>query len=255
MVKAENKSEETKTINPVAYIFTDFKDKFGIPRQSGRASKLMGKIVFKPEFSDKDFLRGIEEFSHLWLVFGFSKAQRTNNKENICPTVRPPRLGGNKRVGVFASRSPFRPNGLGLSCVKLEKIETGEAGKKNCIWVSGVDILNGTPIYDIKPYIPYADSRPEAKGGYAEDNKEHSLRLEFPESLLEIIAEDKRKALMQCLSDDPRPSYQQNPERIYVMNFAEYEIKFKVCGDILKVVETKIKGESFKDELNRKTNL
>ena len=230
-------NDNIKKLIPVAYIHTDFKEKFGIPRQSGRVSELLGKIVFEPNFSDKDFLRGIEEFSHLWIIFGFSKAERKNGEKAVHPTVRPPRLGGNKRIGVFASRSPFRPNGLGLSCVKFEKTE--EQNGKTMLYVSGIDMLDGTPIYDIKPYIPYADCYPDAKGGYAEENKGHKLEINISDNLLKTGAKEKRRAILNCLADDPRPSYQNDSERIYVMNFAEYEIKFKISGKTL--YETDIK--------------
>lgn len=221
--------KDIKKIKPLAYIETDFKDKFGIPRQSGRVKALLGKIIFEPEFSDLDFIRDIEEFSHLWLIFGFSKAKGCGS------TVRPPRLGGNRRIGVFASRSPFRPNGLGLSCVKLEEISK-EKGKI-CLVVSGVDLLSGTPIYDIKPYIPYADCIPDAKGGYAEENKAHRLEVNFPDKLKRLIPKEKQEAALECLADDPRPSYQNNSERIYIMNFAGFEISFKADSKRLEVIK------------------
>ncbi len=214
------------TFTPIAYIRTDFKDKFGIPRQSGRAPTLRGVIEFLPEYQNPDALRGIEQFSHLWLLFDFSLAHR----EGWQPTVRPPRLGGNKRVGVFASRSPFRPNNIGLSCVKLAGIENG------CIVVEGVDLLDNTPIYDIKPYVPHADCHPEAVGGYADANRDYRLSVEFPRNLLEIIPESKRQAVMDCLADDPRPAYQEDPERVYSMAFAEFDIRFSVDGRTLTVI-------------------
>ncbi len=211
-------------IKPIAYIHTDFKEKFGIPRQSGRVPGLIGKIVFEKEFRNSEAIRGLAEFSHLWLIFGFSEAEY---KEGTM-TVRPPRLGGNTRVGVFASRSPFRPNSLGLSCVKLERIENGE------LIVSGVDLLDATPIYDIKPYIPYSDSIPDASGSFAEDMKNHSLDVDFPQDLLQIIPEDKHKTIIACLADDPRPSYQEDG-RTYSMAFADYDIHFKVEDEKLTV--------------------
>lgn len=211
-------------IKPIAYIYTDFKEKFGIPRQSGRVPELVGKIVFEPSFNNPEAIRGLEEFSHLWLIFGFSEAEY---KEGTM-TVRPPRLGGNTRIGVFASRAPYRPNSLGLSCVKLEKIGQGE------IAVSGVDILDGTPIYDIKPYIPYSDCVPDACGSFAENEKNHSLQVDFSPELLEIIPEEKRKAIIACLRDDPRPSYQDD-EREYSMAFADWDIHFKVENEKLTV--------------------
>ncbi len=215
------------TINPIAYIYTDFKEKFGIPRQAGRIPELTGKIVFEPEFRNPDALRGITDFSHLWLIFDFSAAHR----ETWSPTVRPPRLGGNQRIGVFASRSPFRPNPIGLSCVKLEGIKHGD------LLVSGVDLLDGTPILDIKPYLPYTDSHPEAQGSYGELLKLHHLHVTFPENLLSVIPEEKQKAVISCLADDPRPSYQDDPERIYSMRFAEFDIHFQVNHTNLNVIK------------------
>lgn len=216
-------------IKPVAYIYTDFEEKFGLPRQSGRVPELLGKVVFEPEYRNSEAIRGIEEFSHLWLVFGFSEAER--DKKSL--TVRPPRLGGNKRVGVFATRSPYRPNSLGLSCVKLEGIKKDEKNGE-VLLVSGIDMLSGTPIYDIKPYIPYADSKPHAKGSFAEEQKEHFLCVNFPENLLEMIPKNKQKALISCLSDDPRPSYH-NDERIYSMKYCGFDVHFKVNNDVLVV--------------------
>lgn len=216
-------------IRPIAYISTDFKEKFGIPRQSGRVPALEGKIVFVPEFRDPEALRGIEDFSHLWLLFDFSEAHR----ENWSPTVRPPRLGGNKRVGVFASRSPFRPNSIGLSCVKFERVEKTKTDGVVLI-VSGVDLLDGTPIYDIKPYLPYADAHPDANGGYGEENRDHRLQVDFPQELLQILPFDKRQAAIDCLADDPRPSYQTEPND-YHMLFADFDIHFTVSGDLLTV--------------------
>lgn len=213
-------------IEPIGYIHTDFKEKFGIPRQSGRVESLIGRVELLPEYQGKEALRGIEEFSHLWLIFGFSKAER--NRDTL--TVRPPRLGGNKRIGVFASRSPFRPNSLGLSVVKLERVEGEE------LIVSGIDLLDGTPIYDIKPYLPYADSKPDAKGSYAEEHRDHALEVVFPEDLLQKLPEDKRQAAIDCLKDDPRPSYHDD-ERVYSMLFADCDIRFTVKDGMLTVCE------------------
>lgn len=210
----------------IAYIQTDFKDKFGIPRQSGRVPSLLGRIVFEEEYRNPDALRGIEGFSHLWLIFDFSKSHR----EDWSPTVRPPRLGGNRRIGVFASRSPFRPNPVGLSVVKLERVEKGE------LIVSGVDLLDGTPIYDIKPYLPFADSIPDAVGGYADDFEDYKLEVEFPEDLLHRLPQDKRQAAIDCLAQDPRPAYQED-ERRYSMAFAGYDIRFFVKENRLTVLE------------------
>lgn len=217
-------------IKPIAYIKTDFKDKFGIPRQSGRVKELMGSIVFEKEYRNPQALRGIEEFSHLWLIFDFSKAHR----EGFCPTVRPPRLGGNKRVGVFASRSPFRPNPIGLSCVKLERIEKTQS-EGDVLIVSGVDLLDNTPILDIKPYIPYADCISDAKGSYADEFQGYSLKVDFPKELLMQIPKEKQMALISCLSEDPRPSYQDD-DRVYSMSFAGFDIHFTVADKVLTVI-------------------
>lgn len=220
------------TVKPVAYIRTDFKEKFGIPRQSGRAPSLTAEIVFTDEYRHPDALRGIEDFSHLWLIFDFSKAHR----EEFSPTVRPPRLGGNTRVGVFASRSPFRPNPIGLSCVKLLRVEE----RKNeglVLIVSGADLLDGTPVLDIKPYLPFADCITDAKGGYASEHEHDKLQVIFPKGLLATIEEDKRQGLIECLADDPRPSYQDNPERVYGMRFGDYELKFSVQNAVLTIID------------------
>lgn len=219
-------------IKPIAHIRTDFKEKFGIPRQSGRVPSLKGRIVFAPEYRNPEALRGIEEFSHLWLIFDFSEAHR----DEWNATVRPPRLGGNKRIGVFASRSPFRPNPIGLSSVKLEKIEKTET-EGIVLVVSGVDLLDNTPIFDIKPYLPYTDSHPDATGSYGEELKEYKLFVDIPEKLLKIIPEDKREAVKACLADDPRPSYQQDYERIYSMSFSGFDIHFKVNENRLTVTD------------------
>lgn len=217
-----------QTITPVAFIRNDFKEKFGIPRQSGRAPSLISRIVFEKEYRTDDALRGIEGFSHLWLLFSFSQ---TPEKE-FSPTVRPPRLGGNERVGVFASRSPFRPNRIGLSCVKLLKVEKTDEG--SVLIVSGADLLDGTPIFDIKPYLPFADCIENAVGGYAKNHETHRLQVDFPNSLLDKIPQDKQDGLIECLTDDPRPSYQED-ERVYGMRFGDFEIKFSVANKILRV--------------------
>ena len=221
-------------IKPIAYIHTDFKEKFGIPRQSGRVKGLLGKVIFEPEFKKCDAIRGIDEYSHLWLIFGFSKA---NYKEKTM-TVRPPRLGGNKRIGIFASRSPYRPNSLGLSCVKLERVEDG------ALVVSGVDILDKTPIYDIKPYIPYSDCRLDATSGFATEMKDYALDVVFPKEYLDQLPKDKQTAVIECLKDDPRPSYHDD-ERVYSMAYLDFDIHFKVCENILTVIgidKTKVNG-------------
>ena len=223
---------DSLTIRPVARIYTDFKEKFGIPRQSGRAPSAEGRIVFEREFRVPEALRELDGFSHLWLIFDFSEAHRGG----WSPTVRPPRLGGNRRVGVFASRSPFRPNPLGLSCVKLERIEhTADEG--DILIVSGCDLLDGTPIFDIKPYIPSADIRAEAVGGYAEEFTEYHLEVIFPDELLADIPEEKRAALTEALADDPRPSYQNDPERASSMHFGRHDIRFTADGGTLTVTE------------------
>ena len=218
-------------IFPIAHIETDFNEKFGIPRQSGKVSSLTARIVFEPQYRNPDALREIEGFSHLWLLFNFSLA----HKEGFTPTVRPPRLGGNRRVGVFASRSPFRPNSIGLSSVRLIKVEKTE-NEGDVLIVSGADLLNGTPIYDIKPYLAYTDSHPDAICGYADEALGHMLNVVISDDLLTQIPEGKRQALLDCLKEDPRPSYQEDA-RIYTMSFSDFEVSFKVCGDNLEVLK------------------
>lgn len=215
-------------LKPIAKIYTDFKDKFGIPRQSGRVPSLTGKIIFEPEFRDIEAIRGLEDFNYIWLIFDFTLAHR----DKFSPTVRPPRLGGNKRMGVFATRSPYRPNNLGLSSVKLEKIEITNEGA--CLIVSGVDMLNGTPIYDIKPYIPYSDCHTDATEGFTENTKDYKLQVVFPPELLERLPEEKRKAAIDCLAEDPRPSYTEDGKK-FRMRFAEVDIEFYVIEKILTV--------------------
>ncbi len=220
----------------IAKIHTDFPEKFGIPRQSGLVPSLRGTIVFEPEFRNADALRGLEDFSHIWLLWEFSKAIR----REWSPTVRPPRLGGNRRMGVFATRSPFRPNPIGLSLVKLEGIALqGKNGPE--IYVSGADILDGTPIYDIKPYLPFADCCPEATGGFAEDVRERQLTVNCSQGLWQQIPEKHRQTVMDILAQDPRPSYQHDSERIYGMDYGDMEIRFTVDGDILTVREIAFK--------------
>ena len=214
----------------IARIHSDFPTKFGIPRQSGLVEELKAKVVFEPEYRNPDALRGLEEFSHLWLIWQFSEAVR----ENWSPTVRPPRLGGNTRMGVFATRSPFRPNPIGLSCVRLVGIEKDpELG--HVLVVSGADLMDGTPILDIKPYLPYADAHPEALGGFTGNVGGRVLEVDFPQNLLDKVPEDKRGALIGVLSRDPRPSYQHDPDRVYGMAFAGLEVHFSVDGDTLHV--------------------
>ncbi len=216
----------------IAHICTDFKTKFGLPRQSGLVEEIEGRIVFEREYRNPEAFRGLEKFSHIWLLWEFSQSRR----DEWSPTVRPPLLGGNKRVGVFATRSPFRPNPIGLSCVKLEKIEITKANGPVLI-VKGSDLMNGTPIYDIKPYLPYSDSRPEATGGFTENLAERKLTVHIVADLLGRVPESKRQELLAVLSGDPRPSYQNDPERVYGFLFADLEVKFKVGGGILTVTD------------------
>ena len=219
-------------IQVIARMHSDFATKFGIPRQSGLVQELRSTIVFEPEYRNSDALRGIEEFSHLWIIRQFSQAVR----QGWSPTVRPPRLGGNTRMGVFATRSPFRPNNLGLSSVRLLGVEqTAEYG--TVLHVGGADLMDGTPIFDIKPYIPYGDCHPEATGGFTDRAGEFLLKVEFPPQLLKKLPEDKRDAAIGVLSHDPRPSYQRQPERIYGLNFAGCDIRFRVEADVLTVIE------------------
>lgn len=222
---------ENISITPIAHMKSDFSTKFGIPRQSGLVQQLRSTIVFQPEFRNADALRGIEGFSHLWIIWQFSEAVRTQ----WSPTVRPPRLGGNTRMGVFATRSPFRPNNLGLSCVKLLGVEeTAEFG--TVIHVGGADLMDGTPIFDIKPYIPYADCQPDAIGGFTDTAANFLLEVDFPASLLSLLPETKRDAAVQVLSHDPRPSYQRKPGRVYGLTFAGFDIRFTVEESTLTVV-------------------
>ena len=219
-------------IQVIARMHSDFATKFGIPRQSGLVEELRSTIVFEPEFRNPDALRGIEEFSHLWIIWQFSEAVR----QGWSPTVRPPRLGGNTRMGVFATRSPFRPNNLGLSSVKLLGVEhTQEFG--TVLHVGGADLMDGTPIFDVKPYIPYGDCHPDATGGFTDRAGEFLLEVVFPEALLNQLPADKREAAIGVLSHDPRPSYQRKPDRIYGLTFAGYDIRFRVEEDVLTVVE------------------
>ena len=223
---------ENISIQVIARMHSDFATKFGIPRQSGLVEELRSTIVFEPEFRNPDALRGIEDFSHLWIIWQFSEAVR----QSWSPTVRPPRLGGNTRMGVFATRSPFRPNNLGLSSVKLLGVEpTDKFG--TVLHVGGADLMDGTPIFDIKPYIAYGDSHPEAKGGFTDTAGEFLLQVEFPAELLRILPEEKRDAAIGVLSHDPRPSYQRKPGRVYGLTFAGFDIRFQVNGDMLTVEE------------------
>lgn len=222
-------------IGPIAHIQTDFPEKFGVPRQSGLAKELRGRIVFEKEFRNPDALRGLEGFSHIWLIWEFSANRRSSGEWQ--PTVRPPRLGGNAHMGVFATRSPFRPNPLGLSCVKVSSVEL-DSQDGPVIYVTGADLMDGTPIYDIKPYIRYADARPEAVCGYVDDLKERTLKVVFPGELARKI-EDREviPSLIETLRLDPRPSYHDDPHREYGMAFAGYNIRFTVMDGVLEVTD------------------
>lgn len=216
----------------IARIYNDFTSKFGIPRQSGLSDKLISRIVFEKKYRNPDALRGIEQFSHLWLLWHFSE----NERDEWSPTVRPPKLGGNKRMGVFATRSPFRPNPVGMSCVKLERVVVTE-NQGIVLEVTGADIMNGTPIFDIKPYLPYCDSKPDAKNGFALSQKTGNLEVVFPKELIGKIPNEKREGLVCILSQDPRPAYKDEGERIYVMPFSDMEISFRVCENTLTVTD------------------
>lgn len=219
-------------IQAIAHMKSDFPTKFGIPRQSGLVEELRSTIVFEPDFRNPDALRGIDGYSHLWIIWQFSQAVRSD----WSPTVRPPRLGGNTRMGVFATRSPFRPNNLGLSCVRLLSVEdTQEFG--TVLHVGGADLMDGTPIFDIKPYIPYSDSHAEALGGFTDQAGDFLLDVVFPPHLLEKIPQEKQQAVIGILRHDPRPSYQRDPQRIYGLPFAGFDIRFQVTGQMLTVVE------------------
>ena len=221
---------EDATIRVIARMHSDFPSKFGIPRQSGLVEALRSTIVFEPEFRNPDALRGIENYSHLWLIWQFSEAVR----QDWSPTVRPPRLGGNTRMGVFATRSPFRPNSLGLSSVRLLGLRhTREYG--TVLYIGGADLMDGTPIFDIKPYIPYGDCHPEASGGFTDHAGDFLLTVEFPEQLLKLLPEEKHAAVIGVLSHDPRPSYQREPSRIYGLSFSGFDIRFTVDQKTLTV--------------------
>lgn len=224
----------TGSLRVIGHIKTDFPTKFGIPRQSGVVAATKGTVIFEPEFRSAEALRGLEGYSHIWLLWEFSEARR----DKWSPTVRPPRLGGNKRMGVFATRSPFRPNPIGLSSVRLERIYKD---KENglVIEVSGADLLDGTPIYDIKPYIPYTDSHPDASGGFSDGVYNNDLRVEIPESIEKELPVDVLVSLKGILAHDPRPGYQEDESRVYSFEYACYHIEFSVCGDLLTVKEIK----------------
>ncbi len=223
---------DSHAMHVIARIRNDFPTKFGIPRQPGLVPQMLSKIVFEPEYRVAEALRGLEDFSHIWLIWEFHQAKR----EKWSPTVRPPRLGGNTRMGVFATRSPFRPNSIGLSVVKLEGIiEDGANG--TVLLVSGADMMDGTPIFDIKPYIPYADCLPEATGGFTQRTEKRQVSVVIPDEYLALIPEHKREALMGVLQQDPRPAYQDDPERIYGFGFADLEVRFRVEDGVLTVTE------------------
>lgn len=217
-------------IGVIARMHSDFATKFGIPRQSGLVEELRSTIVFEPEYRNSDALRGIEDFSHLWIIWQFSEAVR----QGWSPTVRPPRLGGNTRMGVFATRSPFRPNNLGLSCVKLLGVEHTEK-YGTVLHVGGADLMDGTPIFDIKPYIPYSDCKPKASGGFTDHAGDFLLEVDFPQELLKKLPEEKQKAAVGVLSHDPRPSYQKSADRVYGLSFAGFDIRFTVNENRLTV--------------------
>ena len=218
-------------MKPIAHIHSDFATKFGIPRQSGVVGSLQAEIVFEPEFRSRDAVRGLEAFSHIWLIWEFSE----NVRADWSPTVRPPRLGGNVRMGVFATRSPFRPNPIGLSCVRLEGIDFSDT-RGPVLHVAGADLMDGTPIYDVKPYLPYADAHPEALGGFAPSPKE-TIEVECPPELLQKLPEGQREALLGVLAQDPRPRYQADASRVYGLEFGGYEVKFTVSDQTLTVTD------------------
>jgi tRNA-Thr(GGU) m(6)t(6)A37 methyltransferase TsaA len=231
-LSVEINNSRIPSMKVIARIHTEFSTKFGIPRQSGLVDALKAIIVFEPEYRNPDAFRGLDEFSHIWLIWEFSEAIR----DTWTPMVKPPRLGGNKRMGVFATRSPFRPNSIGLSSVRLENIEMNpDLGP--ILHVAGADLMDNTPIYDIKPYLPYTDSHPEAVGGFADNFIDYALKVVFPEEWLAMIPMDKREALIGVLSQDPRPSYQKDPMRIYGFEFDKFDIRFSVRDNVLTVCE------------------
>ena len=228
---------EAHSVKVVARIESDFPTKFGVPRQSGLVPELRARVIFEPAFRNPDALRGIEGFSHLWLIWRFSETARGD----WTPTVRPPRLGGNVRMGVFATRSPFRPNPIGLSCVKLEGVEW-EGADAPALLVSGADLVDGTPIYDIKPYVPYADAHPDARGGFAQ-MREETVAVEFPRELLARVPEERRAALTGVLAQDPRPRYQDDAARVYGMAFGGLDVRFRVVSGVLTVVDVRLRDD------------
>ena len=223
---------ETFAVNVIARLRCDFTDNFGVPRQAGLAEHVCSRVVFEPEYRNPDALRGIEGFSHLWLLWRFDRVRQ----KDWSPTVRPPRLGGNRRMGVFATRSPNRPNPVGLSCVRLLRVEW-DAPDGPALLVSGADMTDGTPIFDIKPYLPYADARPDAAGGYTDSLPERRLTVELPPELAALLPEEKRLALLEILSHDPRPSYQSDPGREYGLSYGGFDVRFRVSDGTLHVFE------------------
>ena len=225
------------TLAQIAHIETDFSEKFGIPRQSGLVEELRARIVFEPEFRSPDAVRGLDGYDYIWLVWQFSTVvQAGQDGTNWRPTVRPPRLGGNTRMGVFATRSPFRPNALGLSSVKLLKVEPNTP-QGPVLTVGGADLLDGTPIFDIKPYLPYVDAHPEARGGFTEQTAAYALEVQCPQPLLDKLPENKRAALLGVLKNDPRPAYQHDPDRVYAMDFGGYRVQFQAGESMLTVID------------------
>ena len=220
------------TLTPIAHICTDFGTKFGVPRQSGVVDALTARIVFQPEYRNPDALRGLTDFSHLWLIWHFSEVKQ----ENWSPTVRPPRLGGNTRMGVFATRSPYRPNPIGLSSVRLVAVDL-DTPDGPVITVAGADLMDGTPIFDIKPYLSYTDSHPDAAGGFVSGLTDRSVEVNCPEALLTSLPEETRRSLLAVLGHDPRPTYQNDPDRVYGMDFAGHNVRFTVADGVLTVVE------------------
>lgn len=238
----KQKEKDALLIRPIAYMHSDFPEKFGIPRQSGLVASLQSRIVFEEEYRAEEAFRGLEEYSHLWLLWGFSE----NVGKGWSPTVRPPKLGGNIRKGVFATRSPFRPNPIGLSSVKIEKIEkTSSEGV--VLYVSGADLMDGTPIYDMKPYLPYVDCHTDAEESFAHAHKEDALEVHIPKQWKNVVPQDKLEALIGVLKQDPRPAYQKDPSRVYGLSFAGMEIRFKVNARLLEVCMVQTAGERKKD--------
>jgi tRNA-Thr(GGU) m(6)t(6)A37 methyltransferase TsaA len=219
-------------VKTIARIHSAFPEKFGVPRQSGLVESLRSQVVFEPEYRSPEAVRGLEAFSHVWLIWEFSETRR----DTWSPTVRPPRLGGNQRVGVFATRSPYRPNPIGLSCVRLERVEL-DPKLGPVLHVAGADLMDGTPILDVKPYLPYADCHPEASGGFAAQRPEGGLKVDLPEPWLSLVPEEDRPALIGVLAQDPRPAYQHDPERVYGLSFSGLEVRFRVAGEMLTVCQ------------------